>query len=62
VLGDVGPFAFAAVPLTSHGYQDALGHRLPSPSRAWCCSWCEILGIEEEIRVLCGESGTQNHW
>jgi hypothetical protein len=26
------------------------------------CSWCEILGIEEEIRVSCGESSTQIGW
>jgi hypothetical protein len=22
-----------------------------SHGRPWCCSWCEILGIEEEIQV-----------
>jgi len=33
-----------------------------SHGRPWCCSWCEILGIEDEIRVWYGESSTQIRW
>jgi hypothetical protein len=32
----------------------------PCPTAGpWCRSWCEILGIEEEIRVWSGETCTQ---
>lgn len=31
-------------------------------SEPWCRSWCEILGIEEEIRVCRGETCTRIRW
>jgi hypothetical protein len=36
--------------------------QLVSRGQPWCCSWCEILGIAEGIRVWWGESSTQIRW